>query len=322
MKNNNRLTYRNRNMPMQSRHRQRGALLVAALVILLVLTLLGVSAVSSTNIDLQIAGNQQRQHEAELVAENTVNFLVENYPSTTMPTNATFETFNLSGSLSQTCVTKTIIAGTGTPGSLDCDWDGDEGTAANAVRDHEKFDGATKSCLVGNYIEEEHPHLHHMSGSRELWIDGDVTIKHCGGCFDKKTAEINYTGNIIWGAGGTCTANGGSGGQSAWPSEVTKNKVTQVEFNVATGASGPSGGGDFYSQVELRVTSTDPVSGATATAVKGFKYRGDSTTSTTTGSPTHADCGVDSSTLVTIAADPLLTTNGSKRVLYSYLEID
>ena len=96
----------------------------------------------------------------------------------------------------------------------------------------------------------------------------------------------------------------------------TNVKVTQAEFNAAAGA-GPSVGGDYYSHMEIRVTATDPNSGATATAVKGFKYREDSA-----GSPTNSQCDVTDGNIVTVDEDPWLTSNGSRRVLYSYLEID
>ena len=297
--------------PTYTMHRQSGALLLVAMVMLLILSLLGFGTVSTTNIDLQIAGNQQRQNEAELVAENTVNYLVENYPLLTLPSNAIVENYGQTvstGNPSNACVTKTIIEGSGTPGSLACDWTGSSGSGSNVTRDHESFHGGgNKSCLVGDYIEEEHPHLHHMSGSpKELWINGNITVKHCGGCFDKAVATIYYTGSNI----DSCSYEG------SWPSEVSTVKVTQAEFNAAAGAS-PSLDSDYYSQVEIRVTSTDPVSGATATAVKGFKYRGDSD-----GSPTNSQCGVTDGNIVSVDEDPWLTSNGSRRVLYSYLEID
>lgn len=297
------------NVQIQTYDRQKGSLLLLTLVILSVLTLLGVSAVSSTNIGLQIAGNQQRQAEAELVAENTVNFLVKNYPSLSMPQNATVERFGQTvstGNASSACITKTIVKGSGTPNSLDCSWTGEKGTGNNVTREHESFSG-NKSCLVGDYVEEQHPHLHHMIVTpRELWINGNITVKHCGGCFHDAAATIYYTGSNI----GSCSYEG------SWPSIVKAQKVSQAEFNVATGA-GPSVDSDYYSQVEIRVTSTDSVSGATATAVKGFKYRGDSAQS-----PSHPQCGVTNENIVTTDEDPWLPINGSRRVLYSYLEID
>ena len=194
MQKNKSMTYVNLGVQMQSSHQQRGALLPLTLVILLLVTILGVSAVSSTNIGLQIAGNQQRQDEAEMVAENAVNFLVETYPSTTLP-STTFKTFGLSltpDNLREKCITKTGVQG------------------------------------------------------------------------------HSY----------------------------------------------------FYSYVNISITTTDPISGATATAVKGLKYRGDDTDSTTIGSPTDTNCEVDDASIAEVAEDPDLTENGQKKVLYSYLEID
>jgi hypothetical protein len=192
------MTDGNRNIQIQFSYRQQGALLPMALIMLFVVTLLGVSAVSTTNVALQIAGNQQHQFEAEMVAENAVNWLVDNYPSP-MPTSTTFKTFGLSltpDNLREKCITKTGVQG------------------------------------------------------------------------------HSY----------------------------------------------------FYSYVNISITTTDPISGATATAVKGLKYRGAAadynSDSAPTGSPTHADCYVAVDTIKTITEDPDLTTNGQKKVLYSYLEID
>ena len=307
MQNVNTINCGDRRILVKSSYKQQGALLPLALIVLLVVTLLGVSAVTTTNIDLQIAGSQQRQFEAEMVAENAVNFLVDNYPSPTMPTSTNFETFGLTmtqNGLAEACITKTIVSGSGTPGSLACSWTGN-GSA------HESFSGS-RNCKVGDYVSTWHPHLHHMTGNKELWINGNVTVEMCGDCFTQ-VGIINYTGEII----NSCTKKGYS-----WPANVTRNKVTQAAFNTAAGA-GPSVGGDYYSHVEIRVTTTDPISGATATAVKGLKYRGDGTTSTTVGSPSDATCGIDDANPITeVAEDSDLATNGQKKVLYSYLEID
>ena len=74
MNKNEAMTYANPGVQMQSSQRQAGALLPLTLVILLVVTILGLNAISSTNVDLQIAGNQQRQLEAEMVAEKYGKF--------------------------------------------------------------------------------------------------------------------------------------------------------------------------------------------------------------------------------------------------------
>ena len=42
--------------------RQSGAVLIVALMMLLVMTTLGVSTITSTNISLQLVQSQQRQH--------------------------------------------------------------------------------------------------------------------------------------------------------------------------------------------------------------------------------------------------------------------
>ena len=266
---------------------QRGSILVLALVMILVLSLVGISAMSSANNNLKIAENQQRQFEAQLVAENTVMHIVENYPSMAIPAGNSLQNFGMTSVVStpgQSCVTKAIIAGSGTPGSLACSWTGDGSP-------HERFSGS-RNCKVGDYVSTWHPHLHHMTGNKELWINGNVTVEMCGDCFTQ-VGIINYTGEII----NSCTKNGYS-----WPANVTRNKVTQAAFNTAAGA-GPSVGGDYYSHVEIRVTATDPNSGATATAVKGLKYRGDGTTSTTVGSPPDATCGIDDANPITEVAE-------------------
>ena len=56
--------------------KQRGAVLVVALLMLLVLTGLGVATINSTNINLQLVQSQQRQQETEQVAENAINYLL------------------------------------------------------------------------------------------------------------------------------------------------------------------------------------------------------------------------------------------------------
>ena len=58
------------------RNRQRGAVLVVALLMLLVLTTLGVATISSTNINLKLVQSQQRHQETEQVAENSINYLL------------------------------------------------------------------------------------------------------------------------------------------------------------------------------------------------------------------------------------------------------
>jgi hypothetical protein len=291
---------------MQKHDQQQGSLLFFALIMLLIITLLGISAISSTNISLKIAGNLQRQYQAEVIAENTLNFLVASYPSSTMPPTTVIETFGYNVSIeppTQSCNPKVVIEGSGVPSILACAWTGN-GAA------HEHF-SSTKSCQTGDYTPTRHPHLH---GGRELWINGNVIIPYCEGGFMTPGGTINYKGSII----NSCR----EGGTFPAPTVLAANQVTQEEFNAAAGA-GPLVGGDYYSQVELRITATDPMSGATATVVKGFKYRGELTNSAAMGLSGEQECDLnDDGTGVIVSPDPWLSLNGSHRVLYSYQEID
>ena len=56
--------------------RQSGAVLIVALMMLLVMTTLGVSTITSTNISLQLVQSQQRQQEASQAAQNSINYLL------------------------------------------------------------------------------------------------------------------------------------------------------------------------------------------------------------------------------------------------------
>ena len=287
---------------------QHGSILVMALIMILVLSLVGVSAISSTNINLKIAENQQRQFDVQLDAENIATCRVANYPTATPAVEAlcgemvTGSTSISLTSESKQCVSQGYIEGTGSEGddNVDCGWN-----ETRTDDGHHSF-GGSKNCQVGSYTSTWHPHLHHMSGNKELWINGDVTIEHCGACFQDHASEINYTGSII----NSCTKGGFS-----WPSAVTANKVTLQEFKLARGGT-LAAEKEYYSHIELQVTSIDEISGAKASVVRGLKFRGVSSTS-----PSKADCGVgqDHSTIV---SDPMLTQVGQVRELYSYQVID
>lgn len=64
--------------------RQRGATLLIGLVMLVLLTLMALSAIRSSSINLQIAGNQQYQNEAWRAAEQAVEEVLSN-TMTTLP---------------------------------------------------------------------------------------------------------------------------------------------------------------------------------------------------------------------------------------------
>jgi Tfp pilus assembly protein PilX len=57
---------------MTLKHRQRGATLFVALVMLVVLTLLSISAIRSSSINLRIAGNMQMAGEATAAAQQAI----------------------------------------------------------------------------------------------------------------------------------------------------------------------------------------------------------------------------------------------------------
>lgn len=56
--------------------KQRGAVLVVALLMLLVLTSMAVTTISNSNINLKLVQNQQRQQATEEVATNAINYLL------------------------------------------------------------------------------------------------------------------------------------------------------------------------------------------------------------------------------------------------------
>jgi len=61
----------NRKYTQHGKHRQNGATLVTALVMLVVLTLMVISAIKSSTVNLRIAGNMQIQEEAIAAAQQT-----------------------------------------------------------------------------------------------------------------------------------------------------------------------------------------------------------------------------------------------------------
>lgn len=63
--------------------RQRGATLLVALIMLVVLTLFVVSAISSSNTNLRIAGNMQIQNEAAAAAQQAIEQVISSIAFTT-----------------------------------------------------------------------------------------------------------------------------------------------------------------------------------------------------------------------------------------------
>lgn len=61
---------------MNSRNKQRGATLIVGLVMLVVLTLLVVSAIRSSNINMRISGNMQAQEETSAAAQQAIEQVI------------------------------------------------------------------------------------------------------------------------------------------------------------------------------------------------------------------------------------------------------
>jgi hypothetical protein len=66
--------------------RQRGATLLVALIMLVVLTLFVVSAISSSNTNLRIAGNMQIQNESAAAAQQAIEQVISSIAFTTSTT--------------------------------------------------------------------------------------------------------------------------------------------------------------------------------------------------------------------------------------------
>lgn len=64
---------------MRSRKRQGGVALVIGMIMLVLLTLLVISAINSSSINLRITANMQAQDEARAVAQQAIEKFVSNY---------------------------------------------------------------------------------------------------------------------------------------------------------------------------------------------------------------------------------------------------
>jgi Tfp pilus assembly protein PilX len=73
--------------------RQRGATLLVALIMLVMLTLFALSAIRTGNVGLKIVGNQQTQKSMEAAAQEAIEQVVSNLgnfdPSTIVPAATT-----------------------------------------------------------------------------------------------------------------------------------------------------------------------------------------------------------------------------------------
>ena len=71
------------NMNMQQFNRQRGAVLMMALVLLTVLTLIGVSSMSSSTLELKVSSNTQQHDVAFQAAQSVIDITASDDPLNT-----------------------------------------------------------------------------------------------------------------------------------------------------------------------------------------------------------------------------------------------
>ena len=72
---------------MKHGSKQRGSILMISLIMLVVLTLLVISAMRSSNSNLRVVGNMQMQQEAESAAQQAVEQIIS-YNFTTLPASS------------------------------------------------------------------------------------------------------------------------------------------------------------------------------------------------------------------------------------------
>lgn len=110
-----------RNYTLGSRHDQRGAVLVAGLIILMVLTVLGVSSINTATLELTMAGNAQAHQEAFQAAETGIDISMARRDFNTL-TPAVVDQMPLGGSQGgglsvYTEATSTFMENTPVPGA-------------------------------------------------------------------------------------------------------------------------------------------------------------------------------------------------------------
>ncbi len=100
-----------------SRHDQRGAVLVVGLIILMVLTVLGVSSMNTTTLELTMTGNAQFHQEAFQAAESGIDISITRRDFNTI-TPAVVDQMPLDvGSSYYTEATSTFMENTPVPGA-------------------------------------------------------------------------------------------------------------------------------------------------------------------------------------------------------------
>ena len=113
---------------MKSQQRQRGVALVIGMIMLVLLTLLVVSAVNSGSVNLRITGNMQAQDEARAVAQQAIEKFLSSYanfyPTPVAYPNVDYDINNDSSPEYKVSVTAPVCKGAAhqIPGrSIDCE---------------------------------------------------------------------------------------------------------------------------------------------------------------------------------------------------------
>lgn len=88
---------------MTKMHRQRGAVLLVSLIMLVLLTLFAVSALNTSTSNLKMAGNMQARSEAVIAAQDAIETVLSTTLFTTNPANAVI---NPCGAANTLCIDK------------------------------------------------------------------------------------------------------------------------------------------------------------------------------------------------------------------------
>jgi len=273
----------------QQRHKEEGAVLPLALVMLTILTLLGVSSISLSNNNLKIAQNQLRTQEVERVAQNASNHLISKYPinkNETFGSSFTgFDTHSTSISKSTQCIQQWKVSG-------DAGLDSLPGTKQTSTG-HSNYHG-TYYWLSGASWSK-HPHL---KANSRLTIVGNLVINDCGGGFSKSSGGlIRYTGTA-----NVCTTKG------SWNSNVTLQQVTMAELLAECTTCEPS---IYFTDWETKVVATHSASGASAAVTTGFRVK----------STDNAGCSAPTGYTGPVTTDSLMDDVGLRRT-YRFQDVD
>jgi hypothetical protein len=233
-------------------YRQRGAVLPTALIILVVLTILGLSSVSLSNNNTKIAQNHLRLQEVERVAQNASNYLISSYPDNKNEVFGSlftgFDTHSTSISTSTECIQQWT-------GPVDSGLDTLPGTEQTSTTDHGIYYG--KFYWLSGASWSKHPHL---NPSSHLTVVGNLVIPQCNGGFSGSSGGlIRYTGTAA-----VCTEKG------SWNSAVELEQVTIAELLAECTTCEPS---IYFTDWETKVIATHSTSGATAAVTTGFRYK-------------------------------------------------